>query len=163
MPEVYVDRTELDALTPTPALFEALVWEDDTAPTEQASASLVFVKTLTMDDPGVSEQRTSPNWPHHLPGDVVILLTGQAAVIAMRRLGLMGEGWRGHGVRIQDARFSAPVLVGERFFTRVQVGRVRRLRDTLHVRFRFRMWKLSPSGEEIETYRSQQDAMFFAG
>jgi hypothetical protein len=167
VPEVYVARDELDGLTPTPVLFDALIWEDTGrgfSSQQGASASaFVLVKTLTMDDPGVAEQRTSDRWPHHLPGDVVILLTGQAGTIAMRRLGLIDEGWRGHGVRIRDARFSAPVLLGERFFTRAEVGRVRRWQTSLHVRFDFRMWKLSPSGDEIETFRSRQDAMFFPG
>lgn len=155
MPEVYVDAAALDHLTPTPILFDALIEEDE--------LGLVFVKTLTLHDPGVGQQRVSPGWPHHLPGDVVIALTGQAGIIAMHRRGLIDGGWRGHGVRIQDARYSAPVLVGERFFTRVDVVRVRRWRESLHTRFRFRMWKIGEKGLEIETFRSQQDAMFFPG
>lgn len=154
MPEIHVGRAELDPFCPTPVLFDALVAEDD--------SGLVFLKTLAADDPGVGLQRTSPNWPHHLPGDVVIALTGQAGIIAMHRRGLIGPEWRGHGVRIQDARYSAPVLVGESFFTRVDVVRVRRWRESLHARFRFRMWKES-DGVEVETFRSQQDAMFFPG
>lgn len=154
MAEIYVGRALLDPLCPTPVLFDALIEEDDSA--------LVFEKTLTADEPGVRLQRTSPQWPHHLPGDVVIALTGQAGIIAMHRRGLIGPTWRGHGVRIQDARYSAPVLVGERFLTRVEIVRVRRWRDSLHTRFRFRMWK-NADGGEVETFRSQQDAMFFPG
>jgi hypothetical protein len=155
MAEVRVEAAELDRLTPTPILFDALIEEDE--------AGLVFVKTLTMADPGVTAQRVSPEWPHHLPGDVVISLTGQAGVIAMHRRGLIDGSWRGHGVRIEDARYSAPVLVGERFFTRVDIVRVRRWRRSLHVRFRFRMWKIGPQGGEVETFRSRQDAIFFPG
>lgn len=155
MAEVYVDAAALDHLTPTPILFDAMIEEDD--------SGLVFVKTLTLQDPGVEDQRVSPGWPHHLPGDVVIALTGQAGIIVMHRRGLIDRDWRGHGVRIQDARYSAPVLVGERFFTRVDVVRVRRWRESLHTRFRFRMWKIGEEGLEIETFRSQQDAMFFPG
>ena len=55
------------------------------------------------------------------------------------------------------------VLLGERFFTRVDVGRTRRLRDSLFAPCRFRMWKLDPDGAEVETYRSEQDAIFFPG
>jgi hypothetical protein len=153
--EVYIGAAELDQLTPTPILFDALIAEDD--------SGLVFVKSLTLQDPGVREQRVSSTWPHHLPGDVVIALTGQAGIIAMHRRGLIDRGWRGHGVRIQDARYSAPVLVGERFFTRVEVVRVRRWHASLHTRFRFRMWKMGEDGLEIETFSSQQDAMFFPG
>lgn len=154
MPEIYVGRADLDAFCPTPVLFDALIAEDD--------SGLVFLKTLTAEEPGVRLQRASPNWPHHLPGDTVIALTGQAGIIAMHRRGLIGPTWRGHGVRIQDARYSAPVLVGEQFFTRVDIVRVRRWRDSLHTRFRFRMWKHA-DGTEVETFRSQQDAMFFPG
>jgi hypothetical protein len=150
---VRVPRAELDRVTLAPALFDALVAED--------GGAWVFEKTVTLDDPGVVEQRVTPAWPHHLPGELTIALTGQAGVIAAHRAGLIGDGWRGHGVRIVDARFSASVLVGERFFTRVELGRVRRIGRSLHVQFRFRMWKHGADGEEVETYRSEQHAIFF--
>jgi hypothetical protein len=155
MSDVWVPRAELDALGQTPVLFDALVSEEDRA--------LVFTKTLTLDDPGVRAQRVTPRWPHHLPGELTIALTGQAGVIAVRRQGLVEAGWRGHGVRIRDARFSAPVLVGETVLVRVEIGRTRRLRDWVHVCFRFRMWKRGPGGEEVETYRSEQEAVFLPG
>jgi hypothetical protein len=155
MRDVYVPRAEIDRLAPMPVLFDALVGEDE--------GTCVFVKTLTRDDPGVAQQRTSPRWPHHLPGELVIGLTGQAACVALCRLGLIEPSWRGHGVRILDARFPAPVLLGEQFFTRVDVLRTRRLRGSLHVRLRYRMWKRGVDGGEIETYRSEQDAIFFPG
>jgi len=60
-----------------------------------------------------------------------------------------------------DARFSAPVLLGETFFTRVEIGRVRRIGQSIHVQFRFRMWKPDGKGGEIETYRSEQHAILF--
>jgi hypothetical protein len=150
-----VPRRELDPLAPMPVLFDALIAEDE--------QGCVFEKTLTLDDPGVREQRTTPKWPHHLPGELVIGLTGQAACIFLRRRGLIDAGWRGHGVRITDARYSAPVLLGERFLTRLTVLRRRRLGGSLHLRLAYRMWKLGPDGAEIETYRSQQDAIFFPG
>jgi hypothetical protein len=155
MREVHVTRDELDRLAPMPVLFDALVAEDD--------AACVFVKTLTIDDPGVARQRTAPRWPHHLPGELVIGLTGQAACITLCRLGRIDPSWRGHGVRIIDARFSAPVLLGERFYTRVEIVHLRRLLGSLHVRLHYRMWKPAGDGSEIETYRSQQDAIFFPG
>jgi hypothetical protein len=153
--ERYVGREGLDPLCQSPVLFDALIGEEENA--------FLFVKTVSPDDPGVASQRVTERWPHHLPGELVIALTGQAGVIAMRRKGLIDGTWRGHGVRIRDARFSAPVLVGERFYTRVEILRARRLGEVLHVRYRFRMWKEGVDGLEIETYRSEQDAMFFPG
>jgi hypothetical protein len=153
MTAVFVGRAELDRLTQTPARFDALVGED--------ARSWVLEKTVTRDDPGVVEQRTTPAWPHHLPGELVIALTGQAGSIAARRAGLIEAGWRGHGVRIVDARFSAPVLLGERLLTRVEIGRVRRVGRSVHIQFRFRMWKHDAAGAEVETYRSEQHAIFF--
>lgn len=155
MKRIYVPRAELEALAPMPVLFDALVFQDETA--------CVFVKRVTLDDPGVAQQRTSPSWPHHLPGELVIALTGQAAFVAVCRLGLVDPSWRGHGVRIVDARYSAPVLLGEEFFTRVEVDRARRLLGRLHIRFNYRMWKAGADSAEVETYRSQQDAIFFPG
>ncbi|HUI28213.1 MAG TPA: hypothetical protein VL403_19190, partial [Candidatus Kryptonia bacterium] len=136
-------RAELDALAQSPVLFDALVAEDE--------ASLTFQKTVTINDPGVADQRTTDRWPHHLPGELIIALTGQAGVIAVRRKRLIADGWRGHGVRIRDARFPAPVLLGETFYTRVEIVRTRKLGRNLHVSFRFRMWKETDS-REIETF-----------
>jgi hypothetical protein len=148
-----VPRHELDPLSPMPVLFDALI--------EEHEAGCVFEKTLTIDDPGVREQRTTAKWPHHLPGELVIGLTGQAACVFLRRRGVIDATWRGHGVRITDARYSAMVLLGERFFTRLTVLRMRRLGSSLHLRLAYRMWKLDADGGEVETYRSQQDAIFF--
>jgi hypothetical protein len=153
MTDVRVSREQLDALGQSPVLFDALVGEEQGA--------LVFAKTVRPDDPGIPEQRVTPGWPRHLPGELTIALTGQAGVIALRRGNVIDETWRGHGVRIRDARFSAPVLVGETFFMRVEVGRIRRVGRSLHVGFRFRAWKHGPDGGEIETYRSEQDAIFY--
>src|SRR5262249_51278482 len=137
-----IARDELDELGFAPVLFDALIAENET--------SSVFRKTLTSEDPGVAVQRVTPQWPHHLPGELIIALTGQAAVIAVRRRGLIGAGWRGHGVRITDARFSAPVLLGETFYIAVEIIRSRRFGGRVHVRFHFRMWKTDRDHGEIE-------------
>lgn len=144
----------LDGDAQSPILFDALIAEDET--------SCTFTLTPTLDTPGVRAQRPTPRWPHHLPGEQVISLTGQAGGVLLRRRGLIDASWRGHGVRIDAARFSAPVLLGETLFVRVTLQRARRLGGSLHVRFAFRMWKAGPAGE-IETFRSQQDAIFFPG
>ncbi len=150
-----VPREALDSWGQSPIHFDALVSEDE--------QRFVFRKTLTLDDPGVAEQRATEHWPHHLPGDFTIGLTGQAAVIALHRLGLIKEGWRGHGVRIRDARWSAPVLLGETCYLSIEIVRARRLRGSVHARARFRMWKHDPEGAEIEVYHSDQEAMYFPG
>lgn len=150
-----IGRAALDALAQAPVRFDALVGETDTG--------CVFVKTVTMADPGVATQRTTPAWPHHLPGELVISLTGEAGILTLRHKGLIAEGWRGHGVRIDSARFSSPVLLGETFFTLADVVRTRRIRESVHARFRFRMWKRDAEGRDIETYTSQQDAIAFPG
>ncbi len=155
MRDLTISRGELNALAQSPVLFDALVGEDD--------AGCVFRKTVRHDDPGVAAQRVTPRWPHHLPGELVIALTGQAGVLTVRRKGIIGEGWRGHGVRIRDARFPAPVLVGETAYMRVEIVRTRKVGDSVYVQFRFRMWKCAADGREIETFRSEQDAMFFPG
>src|SRR5262249_18407362 len=153
--QVHVPRAELDALGHAPVLFDALIAEDE--------STCVFQKTVTLDDPGVAAQRATPRWPHHLPGEQIIALTGQAGVISVRRKGIVAAGWRGHGVRIHDARFPAPVLLGETFYTQVEIVRSRRLGGNVYVHFRFRMWKRGDDATEIDTFRSQQDAMFFPG
>ncbi len=153
--QTILDSDELDRLTQTPVLFDRMVSEDE--------ESCVLEIAVSENTPGVAEQRVVPNWKHHLPGETVISLTGQAACVLLRRRGIIAEGWRGHGVRIRDARYSASVELGEVAWMRVAHGRVRRLRDSLHVQFRFRMWKLDADGKEVETFRSEQDAIFFPG
>ena len=150
-----IPKDELDPLSQSPVLFDALIAEDE--------RGCVFRKTLTMADPGVASQRVTPRWPHHLPGDLIIGLTGQAGIIAVRRRGVIADGWRGHGVRIREARFTAAVLVGETFYVRADIVRARRFAENVHVRFAFRMWKHGADGSEVEVYRSEQDAMFFPG
>lgn len=157
MREVEVPRHELDPLGQSPIHFDALVRED------LSEGVFVFRKEIRHSDPFVAEQRVTARWPHHLPGELVIGLTGQAGTIALHRKGLIQPGWRGHGVRISDARFSASVLLGETVYVQARMGRVRKLGDSLHARFAFRMWKLGEDGAEIETYRSEQDAIFFPG
>ena len=83
-------RAELDRWTHAPALFDALIAED--------ADGVTLEKTVRADDPGVAEQRTTPSWPHHLPGELTIALTGQAGFIACHRKRLIQDGWRGHGV-----------------------------------------------------------------
>jgi hypothetical protein len=73
--------------------------------------SFVFEKRVTMNDPGVRDQRVTLQWQHHLPGELVIGLTGKASTSALRRKGVIVQGWRGHGVRIRNTRFSQSVLV----------------------------------------------------
>ena len=157
MREVDVPRHELDPLGQSPIHFDALVRED---PDEGV---FVFRKEIRHTDPGVADQRVTARWPHHLPGELVIGLTGQAGTIALHRKGLIQPGWRGHGVRIDDARFSASVLLGETDYVQAKLHRARKLGESLHVRVAFRMWKLGAAGDEIETYRSVQDAIFFPG
>jgi hypothetical protein len=151
---VRVPASALDGLAQSPVRFDALVGETDDA--------CLFVKTVTMDDAGVAAQRVTPTWPHHLPGELVISLTGEAGVLTLRHKRLVEPDWRGHGVRITDARFSAPVLVGETAFMLASLVRLRRIRQSIHTRFRFRMWKVDGEGCEVETYRSEQDAIFLA-
>ncbi len=150
-----IPRSALDGDAQSPLFFDALIAEDAT--------SCTFEMTVTAALPGIREQRTSARWPHHLPGEQVVSLTGQTGGVLLRRRGHIDASWRGHGVRIDEARFSAPVLLGETFYIRAELLRARKLRDSLHCRFAFRMWKLGPDGAEIETFRSQQDAIFFPG
>lgn len=152
-----IPREELDPLGQSPIHFDALVQED------LDEGVFVFRKRITLDDPGVADQRTTPRWPHHLPGELVIGFTGQAGTIALHRKGLIEVGWRGHGVRINDARFSASVLIGETVYVQARLKRARKLGGSIHVRFAFRMWKHGEDGAEIETYASEQDAIFFPG
>src|SRR5262249_60839774 len=103
-----VSREELDRFTHAPVRFDALVGEENGA--------YVFEKTVTLDDPGVAEQRVTPTWPHHLPGELTIALTGQAGIIPAPPAGLLGDGGRGHGGRPLDAPYSAPVAPAQRVF-----------------------------------------------
>jgi Tfp pilus assembly protein PilV len=73
-----LSRDELDRLTHAPSRFDALVAEDE--------AAACFEKTVTMTTPACGAARDA-GWPHHLPGELVIALTGQAGFIVARRRG----------------------------------------------------------------------------
>ena len=98
--QTLLNRDELDRLTQSPVQFNRLVYENED--------SCVLEVAVTQDTAGVADQRIVPRWGHHLPGETVISLTGQAACILLRRCGVIEEGWRGHGVRIRDARGTPP-------------------------------------------------------
>lgn len=123
---------------------------------------MVFRKTVHMDDPFIRGQKAvPPEFPHHYAGENFISMTGESAYVMLRHKGILPDGWRGHGTRIRDAIFRASVLVGEDLWVRVELQRHRKLGGRLFATFKFHMWKLDASGQEVVCYESVQDAAFF--
>jgi len=105
--------------------------------------------------PLVLAQRSWPNQPKHVPGAVMVQITGTLGNIhAVCVLGLrMSEGWVGFGTHIHEARFRGLGQLGPALRCELSVERVRRLAGSIFVTYAF---DLSQDGRPI--YRSRQSA-----
>ncbi len=91
-------------------------------------------------DPIVAAQRPWPGQPKHVPGIVMIQITGTLGnVHAVLGLGLrMSEGWVGFGTNILDAKFRGLGQLGPPLDCELRVEDLRRLDGALFVTYRFR-------------------------
>lgn len=87
----------------------------------------------------VEAQRPWPGQPKHVPGNVMIQMTGTLGNLhAVFVLGLrMTEGWVGFGVGIDEARFRNIARIGPPLRARAQQTRVRRIGGRVFVSYEF--------------------------
>ncbi|NVB37931.1 hypothetical protein G6O69_08795 [Pseudenhygromyxa sp. WMMC2535] len=107
------------------------------------------------DEPFVRAQRAWPGQPKHVPGVVMVQITGTLGNIhAVCSLGLlMSEGWVGFGTNIHEARFRGMGAIGPQMRCELVVERVRRLRGSVFATYRF---SFDQDGRPI--YRARQSA-----
>lgn len=90
--------------------------------------------------PLVHAQRPWPGHGKHVPGSIIVQITGTLGNIhAVSGLGLrMSEGWVGFGTHIHEARFRGLGEIGPALRCELAVERVRRLKGTTFVTYKFR-------------------------
>lgn len=108
-----------------------------------------------VNDPIVAAQRPWPRQPKHVPGIVMVQITGTLGNIhAVFGLGLrMSEGWVGFGTNILEAKFRGLGQLGPPLRCELHVEERRELRGSLFVTYAFRF---SQAGKTI--YSSRQRA-----
>jgi hypothetical protein len=110
--------------------------------------------------PLVLAQRSWPGQPKHVPGAVMVQITGTLGNIhAVAVLGLrMSEGWVGFGTNILEAKFRGLGKIGPPLRCELRVEDHRELRGTRFITYAFRF---EQEGRAI--YTSRQRASWLRG
>lgn len=110
--------------------------------------------------PLVDAQRESPGHPRHVPGAVMVQITGTLGSLhAVYVLGLRpSEGWSGFGTHVKGARFPSLGRIGPPMEVELRASRIRRLRGRTFAEYAFRYTQ-----EGRDVYRSEQAAIWFNG
>ncbi|NJK33110.1 MAG: hypothetical protein HC927_12280 [Deltaproteobacteria bacterium] len=130
------------------------VLEIDREPEQQRVVGLCDTERL-VEHPLVAAQRPWPGQPKHVPGIVMVQITGTLGNIhAVCVLGLrMSEGWVGFGTNIHEARFGGLGRLGPPLICELKVERMRELKGQMFGTYAFRF---EQDGKTI--YRSRQSA-----
>jgi hypothetical protein len=110
--------------------------------------------------PLVDAQQETPGHPKHVPGAVMVQITGTLGNLhAVYVLGLRpSEGWVGFGTHIRNARFPSMGVIGPPVDVELRATRVRRVRGRHFVEYAFRY---EQEGREI--YLAEHAAIWFKG
>jgi len=130
---------------------------------EHLDADRVRVRTdTTRLGPFVEAQVVRRGHPKHVPGAVMVQLTGTLGSLhAVYGLGLRDHV--GYGTHIKSARFPGLGRIGPAMWAELKVNRVRRLRGRVFTEYAFEFWQESPSGERVLIYVSEQSAIWMPG
>lgn len=106
---------------------------------DAAAGRLVGITDTTQLGASVEAQKPWPAQPKHVPGNVMIQITGTLGNLhAVYVLGLrMTEGWVGFGIGIDQARFRNLARIGPPLRVLAQAKRVRRLKGRVFVTYDF--------------------------
>lgn len=109
---------------------------------------------------GVDAQVATPGHPKHVPGAVMVQLTGTLGNLhAVYLLGLrISEGWSGFGTHVRSARFPSLGKIGPPMEVQLQVVRHRMFRGQ-----HFCTYAFCYTQEGREVYLSEQSAIWFHG
>jgi hypothetical protein len=127
---------------------------------DAASGRVVALTDTTRLGPMVEGQKPWPGQPKHVPGTVMIQITGTLGNLhAVYVLGLrMTDGWVGFGVGIDEARFRGVGRIGPPLRVMAEADRVRRMKERFFVRYRFEFQQ-----EDSVIYESTQSAVWHRG
>jgi len=135
-------------------LHDLLEIERDEAEGLDRVVALCDTQTLA-DHPIVAAQREWPSQPKHVPGIIMVQITGTLGNLhAVCVMGLkMSEGWVGFGTNIHEARFSGVGKIGPAMICELKIERLRRIKGQVFGTYAFRF---EQEGKVI--YRSRQTA-----
>lgn len=110
--------------------------------------------------PLVDSQVVTPGHPRHVPGAVMVQITGTLGNLhAVYILGLrMSDGWSGFGTHIRGAKFPSIGRIGPPMEVELTVKRQRRFRGRHFVEYAYRYTQ-----EGRDVYLSEQAAIWFQG
>ncbi len=110
--------------------------------------------------PLVDAQQERPGHPRHVPGAVMVQITGTLGNLhAVYALGLRpSEGWSGFGTHVRNARFPSLGRIGPPVDVELRATRIRRFRGRTFVEYTFRY---EQEGREI--YLAEHAAIWFKG
>ena len=110
------------------------------------------------DSPIVRAQRDWPGQPKHVPGIIMVQITGTLGNIhAVSQLGLrMSEGWVGFGTNILEAKFRGLGTIGPALRCELEVESKRELKGQLFVTYTFRY---EQEGRRVYTSRQRASWM----
>jgi len=126
---------------------------------DRASNRITCEMETTKSFPLVAEQRNQDViHPPHLPGAVIIHLTGMVGLLAAQILLdiRFGEGWSGYGSRIHKAEFKRLVKLGPPVLLEGRITSDRRRGNMAIVRYEFRFTQeghLFYFGDQTAVYR----------
>lgn len=129
----------------------------DLSEIDAAEGRIVGVTDTTRLGALVEAQKAWPGQPKHVPGTVMIQITGTLGNLhAVYVLGLrMTEGWVGFGVGIEEARFKNLGRIGPPLVVTGWARRVRKLAGSVYVSYEFEFRQ-----EDIVVYTSKQAAVW---
>jgi len=138
------------------SLYEPEQWYlDDVLEVDAEHVVAVCDTAALAGSPIVAAQRPWPGQPKHVPGIVMVQITGTLGNIhAVLGLGLrMSEGWVGFGTNILEARFRGLGRLGPPLSCELRVEDIRKLEGSLFATYAFRF-----SQESKTIYSSRQRA-----
>ncbi|MBW2253363.1 MAG: hypothetical protein JRI25_02045 [Deltaproteobacteria bacterium] len=137
------------------AMYEPEAWYIQDVEFVPEEKRLVAVCDTTRLGPLVAAQRPWPGHERHLPGAIIIQITGTLGQLyASYVLGMKAtDGWVGYGTHIHDARFQKMGRIGPPVLCHAHLKMHRGVAGTMFTRFEIRF---EQEGEEI--YRSEQTA-----
>ncbi|EDM78779.1 S-adenosylmethionine decarboxylase [Plesiocystis pacifica SIR-1] len=108
-----------------------------------------------VDNPVVVAQRPWPGQPKHVPGIIMVQITGTLGNIhAVCSLGLrMSEGWVGFGTNIHQARYRGMGTLGPPLICTMEIERLRRIGGGIFITYTY---DFRQEGRRI--YSSRQSA-----
>ncbi len=130
---------------------------------EQLDDTCVRVRTdSTKLGPFVDAQVVRRGHPKHVPGAVMVQLTGTLGSLhTVYVLGLKDHV--GYGTHIKGARFPSLGRIGPPLWAELRCTRIRRLRGRVFGEYAFEFWQFSEAGERQVIYQSEQSAIWMPG